>query len=174
MDGHPGVRGSTLTSQTRVIMTSVDFMRAAAVWPLRSCISRTASAVMMEVMRCGGREAISRTTLARRPASLTSTMVPTIWLRPLVVRKRSREAGVGARGRGGEVAGEGGVCDAVVAAGGLDGLELTGEDPLLDGGVADADGGGGLAGGEELGGGFHWWGLQRGEVSIAGGFGFEG
>ena len=37
--------------QTRVIMTSVDFMRAAAVWPLRSCISRTASAVMMEVMR---------------------------------------------------------------------------------------------------------------------------
>jgi len=145
-------------------MTSVDFMRAAAVWPLRSCISRTASAVMMEVMRCGGREAISRTTLARRPASLTSTMVPTIWLR----------RGGGARGRGGEVAGEGGVCDAVVAAGGLDGLELTGEDPLLDGGVADADGGGGLAGGEELGGGFHWWGLQRGEVSIAGGFGFEG
>ena len=31
-------------------MTSVDLMRAPAVWPLRSCISRAASAVMMEVI----------------------------------------------------------------------------------------------------------------------------
>ena len=35
-------------------MTSVDFISAAAVWPLRSCISRTASAVMMEVIAALG------------------------------------------------------------------------------------------------------------------------
>ncbi len=38
------------TGYTRTIMTSVDFIRAAAVWPLRNCISRAASAVMMEVI----------------------------------------------------------------------------------------------------------------------------
>jgi hypothetical protein len=58
-------------------MTSVDFIRAAASWPLRSCISLTASAVMMEVMRWArGGSPISRTTLASRPLILTSTMVP--------------------------------------------------------------------------------------------------
>jgi len=53
--------------------------------------------------------------------------------------------GGGARRRGGEVAGEGGLGDAVVAAGGLDGAELAGEDPLLDGGLADAGWRGGFA-----------------------------
>ena len=43
----------------------------------------------------------------------------------------------------------------MVAAGGGDGFELSGEYPLLDGGVADADGGGGFAGGEEGDGGLH-------------------
>ena len=46
-----GSFGRRAPSHTRSIMTSVDLMRAAAVWPLRSCISRAASAVMMEVMR---------------------------------------------------------------------------------------------------------------------------
>ena len=41
---------------------------------------------------------------------------------------------------------EGALRDAVVAAGGLDGLEGAGEDPLLEGGIADAEGGGGFAG----------------------------
>jgi hypothetical protein len=53
------------------------------------------------------------------------------------LRKRSREAVLG------------GLRDAVVAAGSLDGAQLAGEDPLLDGGVADADGGGGLAWSEQ-------------------------
>jgi hypothetical protein len=35
---------------TRVIMTSVDFIKAAAFSPFRSFISRTASAVMIEVI----------------------------------------------------------------------------------------------------------------------------
>ena len=38
--------------QTRTIMTSVDLMRAAAVWPFSRRISRAASAVMMDEMRC--------------------------------------------------------------------------------------------------------------------------
>ena len=37
----------------------------------------------------------------------------------------------------------------MVAAGGLDGLEGSGEDPLLEGGVADAEGGCGFAGFEQ-------------------------
>ena len=36
--------------------------------------------------------------------------------------------------------------DAMVSAGGFDCGELAAQDPLLDGGVADADGGGGFAG----------------------------
>jgi len=61
-------------------MTSVDLTSAAAVWPLRSCISRTASAVMMDVMRCSP---MARTTLASRPSILISTIFPTSWFRPL-------------------------------------------------------------------------------------------
>jgi hypothetical protein len=37
----------------------------------------------------------------------------------------------------------------VVAAGGFDGLEGAGEDPLFEGGIADAEGGGGFAGLEQ-------------------------
>ncbi len=55
-------------------MTSVDLMSAPAVWPLRSCISRAASAVMMEVI-CWS--PILRMTWAKRPLILTSAMVPT-------------------------------------------------------------------------------------------------
>lgn len=50
----------------------------------------------------------------------------------------------------------------MVAAGSGDGFQFSSEDPLLDGGVADADGGGGFARGEEGVGGLHggwypWW-----------------
>ena len=45
---------------------------------------------------------------------------------------------------------EGGLRDAVMAAGGLHGFELAGENPLLDGGIADAEEAGGFAWGEHL------------------------
>src|SRR5215469_8038938 len=73
LEEHGSFRSET-ASHTRTIITSVALMRAAAVWPLRSCISRAASEVMMEVMRW---PSISRTTLASRPEILTSTIWPT-------------------------------------------------------------------------------------------------
>jgi len=48
----------------RVIITDVAFISAAAVCPLRSCISLAASAVMIEVMRCSP---MASTTCARIP-----------------------------------------------------------------------------------------------------------
>src|ERR1700761_6108337 len=44
---------------------------------------------------------------------------------------------------------EGGLRDAVMAAGGRDGLELAGDDPLFEGGIADAEGCSGFAGFEK-------------------------
>ncbi len=41
---------SGILNQTRKIMTSVAFMRAAAVWPRFSCISLAERAVMIEVI----------------------------------------------------------------------------------------------------------------------------
>jgi hypothetical protein len=42
-----------LLLHTRAIITSGDFISAAAVWPLRNCILRTASAVMMDQFQPG-------------------------------------------------------------------------------------------------------------------------
>jgi len=58
---------------------------------------------------------------------------------------------LGAAGFGGLVGLEGAGGDAVVAARGLDGGEGAAEDPLLDGGIADAEEAGGFAWGEEIG-----------------------
>ena len=57
----------------RTIITSVDLMRAAATWPCFSRNSRTASAVMMEVMRCSPMDSV---TCAIRPLVLISTTLP--------------------------------------------------------------------------------------------------
>ena len=58
---------------------------------------------------------------------------------------------LGAAGLGGLIGLEGAGGDAVVAARGLDGGEGAAQDPLLDGGVADAEEAGGFARGEEIG-----------------------
>jgi len=55
---------------------------------------------------------------------------------------------------------QGGFRDAVMAAGGLDGLELAREDPLFDGGVADAQKAGGFAWRQQMGGSGHGSGKQ--------------
>jgi hypothetical protein len=47
---HPYAREQNRQCYTRTIITSIELMRAAAVWPLDSSISRAASAVMMEVI----------------------------------------------------------------------------------------------------------------------------
>jgi hypothetical protein len=57
--------------------------------------------------------------------------------------------GTGRLGGRWQVVFEGGLRDAVMTAGSLDGAQLAGKDPLLDGGVADADGGGSLAWSEQ-------------------------
>ena len=76
----------------RMIITSVDLISAAAIWPFFSRSSRTASAVMMEVMCCPPTE---RVTCASNPLVLMSVMRPTSWLRPLMRRNvRRRFSGV--------------------------------------------------------------------------------
>jgi len=75
-----------------MIITSVDLMRAAAIWPFFRRNSRTASAVMMEVMYCSP---MDRVTWARRPLIFMSVIRPMSWFRPLIRRKvRRRLSGV--------------------------------------------------------------------------------
>src|SRR5260221_1749688 len=51
-----GEVGSDAYYRARITITSVDFTSAAAIWPFSRRISRTASAVMMEVKRLTGSE----------------------------------------------------------------------------------------------------------------------
>ena len=51
--------GSERLRYSRTIMTSVDFTAAATVWPFFKRISPTASAVMMDVIRCPPRETVT-------------------------------------------------------------------------------------------------------------------
>ena len=63
----------------------------------------------------------------------TSTTVPSSWLRPLM------RAGARMSRRGGQELFERFEGNAVVAAGGLDGPDAPGQNPVLEGGIADAD-----------------------------------
>ena len=76
---------------------------------------------------------------------VTSRTEPSNWLRPLM--RPEPEMG----GGGGQEFVERFEGDAVVAAGGFDGADAAGEDPVLEGGIADADFVGGLAGREQVG-----------------------
>lgn len=58
----------------RTIMTSVDFTMVVTVWPCFRCISRTASAVMIDVIRWPPTETL---TWAIRPLTLMSVTRPT-------------------------------------------------------------------------------------------------
>jgi len=71
------------------IMTSVDLMSAATVCPFCKRISRTASAVMMEVIRCPPIESV---TWAINPLVLISVTRPINWFRPLTRRKLLRRS----------------------------------------------------------------------------------
>ena len=64
-----------------MIITSVALIRAAAVWPFFSCISRTAPDVISDVMSCPPTDSVTWPT---SPLTRTSTMRPTNWLRPLM------------------------------------------------------------------------------------------
>ena len=66
--------GRIVGVQTRSTITSVDLISAATVSPFFSCISRAASAVIIEVMICPPME---RRTWASNPSIFRSTMRPT-------------------------------------------------------------------------------------------------
>ena len=127
-------------------MTSVDLMSAPAVWPLRSCISRAASEVMMEVI-CWS--PILRTTWAEQATDFDFGDGADELIAAADVAEAFAGRFAGGGGFGFHERVEGALRDAVVAAGGLDGLEGAGEDPLFERGIADIEGGGGFAGFEQ-------------------------
>ena len=117
-------------------MTSVALMRATAASPGLRASSRAPSAVMMAVTRW---VPTASTTLASRPSMVTSTMVPSNWLRPLMRAAPGRATACGQeflqRLDG----------NAMVAARRLDGADAPGQDPVFQRGIADAELLGGLA-----------------------------
>ena len=120
-------------------MTSVALMRAKAESPGLRASSRTASAVMMAVTRW---PPTARTTLASRPSTddfhnRAQQLVAAADARRGALRRCGQELLQRLEG------------NAVVAARRLDGANAAGEDPVLEGGVADAEFFRRLAGGEQ-------------------------
>ena len=117
-------------------MTSVDLIRAATVWPFWRRISRTASAVIIEVMRWPPMESV---TCAIKPHGLDLRDAAD----ELISSADFAEVGaplahVAGLGRAVEKLIDLLFRNAMVAAGGFDGANLSLVDPLFKRGIADA------------------------------------